>query len=210
MRDGLLEKYEARLPLLKQLAANLHRETEAALSGLSHVDRVYFRAKAAESFVAKAQDPDVKPPHEEPLVEIEDQVAGRILVFFLRDLEAVKQHLQGAFTTVESRHHRPRKDEEFGYESHHLICIIPPQVKPNGWGKREDVPTTFELQIRTLFMHAWAEPQHDLEYKGSGDLPRGIRRELSWVAASAWGADQALERVWAWQLDKATGEGKDT
>jgi hypothetical protein len=36
-------------------------------------------------------------------------------------------------------------------------------------------------------------------YKGPADLPKEIRRELAWIAASAWGADHAYKRVWDWQ-----------
>lgn len=51
-------------------------------------------------------------------------------------------------------------------------------------------------------MHAYAEPQHDLSYKAAADLPSEIRRELAWVAASAWGADQAYERVRRWRSER--------
>jgi len=54
------------------------------------------------------------------------------------------------------------------------------------------------LQIRTIFMHAYSEPQHDFAYKAAGDLPPNVRRELAWIAASAWGADQAYARVAEW------------
>jgi hypothetical protein len=37
--------------------------------------------------------------------------------------------------------------------------------------------STFELQIRTLFMHAYVEPQHDIGSKAARDLPREIRKE---------------------------------
>jgi ppGpp synthetase/RelA/SpoT-type nucleotidyltranferase len=58
------------------------------------------------------------------------------------------------------------------------------------------MPETFELQVRTLFQHAYAEPQHNLGYKpGDAQLTDEVRRELAWVAASSWGADQALDRV---------------
>jgi ppGpp synthetase/RelA/SpoT-type nucleotidyltranferase len=156
--------------------------------------------KGTDSFVAKATDRRNTPQYQDPLVEIEDQVAGRILVFFLSDISAVISALKKNYSQVESKRRRPAKDEEFGYESHHLICMIPPQAKPSGWAEVKDLPKTFELQIRTLFMHAWAEPQHNLGYKASEELPREIRRELSWVAASSWGADQAFERVIQWQL----------
>lgn len=57
------------------------------------------------------------------------------------------------------------------------------------------MPETFELQVRTLFMHAWAEPQHNLGYKSPGDLSKEHRRHLAWIAASAWGADRGSRRL---------------
>lgn len=195
MADGLGDQYENRRPLLEKLAANLEREVREALLGLKHVDRISFRVKGRDSFVAKAEDTEYDPPYTEPLVEIEDQVAGRVLVHFLSDLRTVGERVLGTFNSVEQVERRPERDAEFGYESNHLICIIPPHLKPHGWNERDDIPETFELQIRTLFMHAYAEPQHDMQYKRAEDLPREIRRELGWIAASAWGADQAYERA---------------
>jgi putative GTP pyrophosphokinase len=55
-------------------------------------------------------------------------------------------------------------------------------------------------------MHAYAEPQHNIGYKPTGELPRQIKRELAWIAASAWGADQAFERLNAWN----EVQGKET
>lgn len=195
MPDALERAYRAREPLLGELSSALQREIQETLNGVGHIDRISFRVKAQASFIAKATDPDTEPPYSNPLVEIEDQVGGRVLVFFLQDLEPVADRLRGTFNTVERAHRRPRKDEEFGYESLHLVCMIPPHLTPPSWGSQSDMPATFELQIRTLFMHAWAEPQHDLAYKGPKDLPSDVRKEIAWVAASAWGADRALARV---------------
>lgn len=189
---------EARLQLLRELRTSLENEVDEALASLAHIDRIYFRVKSCDSFVQKALDLNTQPPYSNPLVEIEDQVAGRVLVFFLEDIDPVKKHLLGTFTTVEQKHKRPPKDEEFGYESYHLICNIPPHLKPADWNTREDLPPTFELQVRTLFMHAYAEPQHNIAYKATRDLPTDIRREIAWIAASAWGADHAYERIMKW------------
>lgn len=204
MREDLRSAYTARFPLLEELAIRLQREVKSALEGVRHVDRISFRVKTVESFVDKATDPRTRPPYGDPLVEIEDQVAGRVVVFFLQDVELVAERIRRNFSVVELTHKRPSKDEEFGYESHHLICLIPPHVTPAEWGRHDRLPATFEMQVRTLFMHAWAEPQHDLAYKGPADLPATARRELFWVAASAWGADQALDRILEWERSRTS------
>ena len=196
--EALGARYRQNLTILDQARERLESETRAALVGVAHVDRIAYRVKGGESFIEKAMDASSDPPYSDPLVEIEDQVAGRIIVFFHADIEVVRERLTGTFNSIESSRRKPARDEEFGYESHHLVCMIPPQCVPQGWEARDDLPKTFELQIRTLFMHAWAEPQHQLGYKGSQDLPREVRRELAWIAASAWGADQAYGRVSGW------------
>jgi ppGpp synthetase/RelA/SpoT-type nucleotidyltranferase len=68
------------------------------------------------------------------------------------------------------------------------------------------MPTTFEMQVRTLFMHAYAEPPHDWGYKSGGELTRDVERQLAWIAASAWGAD----RMYADLRGELEREGDDT
>jgi GTP pyrophosphokinase len=203
MPDDLRRIYLQRVPLLQQVADSLAQETQDALQETPHIDRIAFRVKAVNSFLAKAGDPKNQPTYADPLVEIEDQIAGRVIVFHLDDIGTVLDMLKGTFNTVERSQRQPDRDAEFGYESSHLIATLPPHVVPDAWSAREDMPTTFELQVRTIFMHAYAEPQHDLAYKALHDLPREIRRELAWIAASAWGADQAYERIARWAAKKA-------
>lgn len=192
MRDPdstLVEAYEARRPLLQQLATTLEQKTCDALEGLPHIDRVSFRAKGTDSFVTKAQDPK----YTNPLVQIEDQVAGRVITFFRDDIPIVRDKITNYFRGVEHEIKEPKNATEFGYESDHYIFVIAEHWKGDGWAKEPDMPVTIEFQIRTLFMHAWAEPQHDIGYKGDVDLT--TQRELSWIAASAWGADHKLNEL---------------
>jgi len=198
MARDLVSQYNERAEVLARASQYLESEVREALKVIRHVDRVYFRRKETKSFVDKATDPASDPPYTEPLIEIEDQIAGRVIVLFLQDIPEVVTGLSTVFNRIEHKKRRPVRDAEFGYQSEHLICIIPPQAKPDDWDRFDNMPNTFELQIRTIFMHAYAEPEHDLDYKGSLELPADIRRELAWVAASAWGADRALQRVYDW------------
>lgn len=153
--EELRRRYEKRRGLLKALAANLERSLVEQLRGVDHIDRISFRVKGTSSYLNKVLGHE--PPYRAPLVEVEDQVGGRVLVFFLSGVEIVRQRIHQVFRPVEGEYRRP------------------PQ--------------------HTLFQHAYAEPQHDVAYKPAEQLTDDDRRELAWVAASAWGADQALERV---------------
>jgi putative GTP pyrophosphokinase len=191
------ELYEARQLFLHQLSDSLEARTTETLKSLPHIDRISFRVKATQSFLEKALGlrDEGGNRYERPLVEIEDQVAGRVIVFFMADLAPVKQSLLELFLPIELTTKRPRRDDEFGYQSEHLILMIPPWAKPKKWESIDDPPVTFEVQLRTIFMHAYAEPQHEISYKSVRELTPDVRRELAWIAASAWGADAAYARV---------------
>jgi putative GTP pyrophosphokinase len=190
----LRSQYEDRRPLLVALAENLEREFHRHFEGVARIDRISFRAKTTVSFIGKLER-HIEPPYTDPLIEVEDQVAGRILVHFLSDVEPTRTRVEGLVSAVEEAHRRPTRYNEFDYESFHGIYGIPPVMKPTGWQSLDDLPRTFELQIRTLFQHAYAEPQHDLAYKPDNPLDDETRRELAWIAASSWGADHALQRI---------------
>jgi putative GTP pyrophosphokinase len=191
----LSELYAERLPLLEEVARRLEDDLIEHFTGQPRIDRLGFRAKGVDSFVEKAEAPRREHPYGAPLAEIEDQIAGRILVHFTDDVVSAVDHLGRLFTPVEQEHRRPTRYNEFDYESFHGIYILAPQYLPSGWGELEDMPRTFEMQVRTLLQHAYAEPQHDLGYKPETSLDDAVRRELAWIAAGCWGADQAFERV---------------
>lgn len=203
--DEIRQQYQARGTLLKQAAAKLQGRLTDALEDVPHVDRISFRVKGSESFVRKCSDEDGSPrgtdrgevKYTEPLEEVEDQIAGRVLVFFRGDLAEVEGRIKGWFrASVEFSRREPDTAAAFGYESDHFVFVIDEHVKPAGWGEAGPMPTTFELQVRTLFMHAFAEPQHDLGYKGGEPLDSETERQFAWIAASAWGADRTMNELY--------------
>jgi ppGpp synthetase/RelA/SpoT-type nucleotidyltranferase len=192
-KQTITAAYAARSALLCELADTLERRTRESIEGLKHIDRVAFRVKDPTSFIKKA----LKPKYVAPLNEIEDQVAGRVITFFRDDIPIVRGCIESSLAKVEYIAKEPEAPDEFGYESDHYIFVIPEHLKPEGWNLQADMPTTFELQLRTLFMHAWAEPQHDVGYKPAEgiEVNRQSKKELAWIAASAWGADHKLNEV---------------
>lgn len=188
--------YRARVEVLQLVARNLESELQGMLSHLPHIDRVYFRAKAAGSFIEKAQDlaEDGSRKYAHPLEEIEDQIAGRVLVFYRSDVAAVVDAIEGKWRKAQHEHRRPAKTSQFDYETTHRVCVITPDMYTRGWADHEAMPTTFELQIRTLAQHAWSEPQHAF-YKHRGGLTQSSERKMYLAAANAWGIDSIWDEL---------------
>lgn len=100
----------------------------------------------------------------------------------------VKEAIQNYFHAIEWQEKKPDSDTEFGYFGEHYILKIPDDVIPEGLEGR--APEFFELQIKTLFQHAWSEAHHDIGYKAPRALTSLEVRQMAFSAAQAWGADQ--------------------
>lgn len=192
--SDLLTEYSRRHEAaLKPLAEGLARHLIERLEGVERIDRVSARAKDPERFVAKAlKEADGKRKYGDPFSEIQDQVAARVTVFYLSDVDAVEATLRKYFNRIEevTVAEEPKK---FGYEGRHLILAIPEELFEEE--EHPDVPDFFELQIKTLFQHAWSEAEHDLAYKPAVPLTDGQTREIAFTAAQAWGADQMFAKL---------------
>ena len=62
--------------------------------------------------------------------------------------------------------------------------------------KKINIPVYFELQIKTVFQHAWGECEHDLNYKSmNGTLTHEMKRLIALASAQAWGSDKAFQDI---------------
>lgn len=189
----MIEAYQARLPTLKQVATAIQETLEELLVGVPRIDRITTRVKTVDSFADKAKKIDhdsETPKYQYPLEEIQDQIGARIVVFYRSDVEPTIQRALSEFQEFENL---PKEHlaHSFGYEAHHLVCLIPRDIRAN-----HNAPITFfELQISTLFQYAWNQAEHDLGYKSRGTLNYEDQRRMAWAAAQAWGADLIFEEL---------------
>ncbi|WGR90948.1 hypothetical protein MTX26_09845 [Bradyrhizobium sp. ISRA443] len=169
------------------------------------IDRVTARAKDPASFLKKAAaKTEGKRKYSEPLSQIQDQIGARIITFFRADVERLDGIIKSYFKTIEFRDRIPESEWEFGYFGRHYVLVLPSDVKGDSIDKSK-LPDFFELQIKTLFQHAWSEAEHDLGYKpGSTPLSADEKRKLAYTSAQAWGADQMFD-----ELFRARGAPKD-
>jgi putative GTP pyrophosphokinase len=164
------------------------------LEGQPRIDRIAVRPKGIDNFVAKAfKVSDNNRKYREPLDEVQDQVGARIITFYQSDVARLDPLIKAWFRPIEYKDHVPESHWEFGYFGRHYILAIPTDVLSSNWPK-EMIPRFFELQVKTLFEHAWSEAEHDLGYKpGEEPLTPGQTRSLAYTSAQAWGADRMFD-----------------
>lgn len=184
------ERYnEVLVPLARDLEAYLKN----LLSDSERIDRVCARAKTVGRFVAKAEkiDNGVR-KYTDPLNQIQDQVGARVVTFYLSDIDLLSKTVESYFRPIEFRTIVPDSDYEFTYFGRHYILLLPSDVvRKESCG----ILPFFELQLKTLFQHAWSEANHDLGYKPEKDLSSDNKRKIAFTSAQAWGADQMFNEL---------------
>lgn len=193
---SLKETYTLRRDkILVPLAARIEDHLKNLLGSFARIDRISARAKSVERFLGKAAKlEDGKPKYEDPLNQIQDQVGARIVTFYASDVERIRLEVEKYFKYIESQKIVPESEKEFGYEGRHFILFVPEDLIDDTVSRDESVDL-FELQIKTLFQHAWSEAEHDLGYKPSVKLTSDQKRRPAFTAAQAWGADQIFDEM---------------
>jgi len=177
-------------PIADKLAALL----QDILSGQPRIDRISTRPKSVERFVGKANavTKEGKPKYDAPLHQIQDQIGARIITFYKDDVQRISHEVQRYFHAIESKDMLPESVWEFGYFGNHHVLMLQQDLIDPAFDKGL-VPYCFELQIKTLFQHAWSEANHDLGYKpGQQPLESDELRQLAFTSAQAWGADRVF------------------
>lgn len=193
---SLKETYTLRREkILVPLAARIEDHLKNLLKSFARIDRISARAKSVDRFLGKAAKlENGKPKYEDPLNQIQDQVGARIVTFYASDVERIRLEVEKYFKYIESQKIVPESEREFGYEGRHFILFVPEDLIDDTVSRDESVEL-FELQIKTLFQHAWSEAEHDLGYKPSVKLTSDQNRRLAFTAAQAWGADQIFDEM---------------
>lgn len=183
-------RYETVLFPIADKLANLLQDIFA---GQPRIDRISTRPKSVERFIGKAAaEKDGKAKYEDPLHQIQDQIGARIITFYKDDVHRISEEVQRYFHAIESKDMLPESEWEFGYfGNHHILMLQQDLIDPSF--DKSLVPYCFELQIKTLFQHAWSEANHDLGYKpGQQPLASDELRQLAFTSAQAWGADRVF------------------
>jgi putative GTP pyrophosphokinase len=163
----------------------------------SRIDKVTCRPKSLESFMKKSHSLDNvgNLKYSDPLKQIQDQIGARVVTFFKNDIPHIQQIVEKVYRRIEKILIVPDEDNQFGYESVHYVLLIPRDIVPDPM-KDDEIPSFFELQVKTLFQHAWAQAEHDITYKKDYPWTVEQKRKVAFTAAQAWGADMIFNELY--------------
>jgi len=183
---------------LAEVAKRVLMETLAVSEIRFH--SIEARAKSLESFAKKAAKPSEadpnKPKYSDPLREITDLAGVRVITFLPRTVEQVCAHVEREFTVLERTDKSVELLDEgkLGYQSiHFLVQMHPNRTRLAEYQRHGGL--TFEIQVRTLLQHAWAEMEHDIQYKSAAVIPAIIRRKFIALAGMLEIADREFQSL---------------
>lgn len=164
------------------------------------VQTLEARAKSIDSFGRKAASPSVddpnRPKYPDPLAEITDLAGARIITFLLDTVDQVNEIVEREFIVVEKsiKSGLLEEGEKLGYQSVHFLvkfsdarCALPE------YARFENLIT--EIQVRTILQHAWAEIEHDIQYKAVETIPTSIRGRFTSLAGLVEIADREFQAI---------------
>ncbi|MEM7290521.1 MAG: hypothetical protein AAF412_09185 [Pseudomonadota bacterium] len=178
-----LTEYERNFSAFKEtagLAKALVTELTKSMSATLHT--VTSRAKSPESLRSKIRTKGYRKPES----QVMDLIGVRVITFYHDDVSSIVRLLKKTLDVNEAESIDKRAQlglREFGYRSVQIIA----RLKPHHQKGREYEPLYdqwFEIQIRSILEHAWAEIEHEVVYKSKVDYPREIVRRFASLAGT--------------------------
>lgn len=182
--EAILEEYRARRPVFEQMQETIPARVRALLdeAGII-VASVESRIKEEGSLAGKLE---LKGTKYDTLADITDIFGMRIITFYTADVDKVASAVDRLFevdwdNSVDKR--KLLEVDSFGYLSLHYVCRDPA------------FPYRFEIQIRTILQHAWANMNHDTGYKSGVEVPVEYRRNMNRLAGMLELVDEQFSRI---------------
>lgn len=197
----LIEEYGKRRPLYQEFAEVVRFILQEELHSKSiRVHSIEVRAKSIESFqrkVSQARESGSEAAEREGLLAMITDLAGvRIITFFTTTLTEVDRLLHEQFEVLEidNKSETLKEANKVGYHSvHYLVKLLPNRTELAEYSRFTDLVA--EIQVRTILQHAWAEIEHDIQYKSVEAMPIAIRRRFIMLAGLLELADREFQAI---------------
>ncbi len=193
--EELLAQYRALLPTYSKIEQVVSGKLKAFFADAGMiVAAVEHRIKTESSLAGKLA---LKGSKYGEIFDITDLVGIRVITFYIDDVDKVASALERIFdidweNSVDKR--KIHEIDSFGYLSLHYICRIPPSAFSDP--EYPDLnKIRFEIQMRTVLQHAWANMNHDTGYKSGVEVPKVYLRNMSRLAGMLELIDDEFSRI---------------
>ena len=191
----LLEQYRSLLPVYEKMAEVIPEKLKDFFSEAGIiVAAVEQRVKAEDSLAGKLR---LKGGKYRDIFDITDLVGIRVITFYIDDVDKVASVLERLFdidweNSIDKR--KAHEIDSFGYLSLHYICRVPESSFCDPLHPELN-KIRFEVQMRTVLQHAWANMNHDTGYKSGVEIPKVYLRNLSRLAGMLELCDDEFSRI---------------
>lgn len=191
----LLAQYESLLPVYEQMGEVIPERLKQVFDEAGIVvASVEHRVKTASSLAGKLR---LKGAKYRDVFDLTDLVGIRVITFYTDDVDKVASVLERLFdidwdNSIDKR--KAHDTDSFGYLSLHYICRIPEAAYADA-AHPELNKIPFEVQMRTVLQHAWANMSHDTGYKSGVEIPRVYMRNMSRLAGMLELVDDEFSRI---------------
>ncbi len=200
-RREAIAEYQRRRPLYEEFTRVIEGIlTEALRNADIKVATIEARAKSLESFGDKSAEPaeadSTKPKYANPLTDITDLAAARVITFFLSTIPKIDKLISTEFLVRERADKADvlMKEERLGYRSvHYVVQLTRQRTALAEYARYAGLDA--EIQLHTVLQHAWAEIEHDIQYKSVTAIPIPIRRRFIALAGLLEIADREFEEI---------------
>ena len=193
--QDLLTQYHQLLPIYEQMAEAIPEKLKEFFSEAGIiVAAVEHRVKTESSLAGKLQ---LKGDKYKSIYDVTDVVGIRVITFYNDDVDKVASVLERMFeidweNSIDKR--KAHEIDSFGYLSLHYIC----RISESAYTDPEHPEVNrirFEVQMRTVLQHAWANMNHDTGYKSGVEIPKVYKRNLSRLAGMLELVDDEFSRI---------------
>jgi Uncharacterized protein conserved in bacteria len=163
----------------------------------------YLTVTGRTKNIQSAKEKIKRKKYKHPEIQMMDLSGIRIIAYFESDVTKISDLIKSSFNVDLGNSLNKDKllaKDQFGYRSIHYICDLG-EVRSSLPEFEKIGELKFEVQIRTVLQHAWAELAHDRDYKFSSGLPLELERKLYLYAGMLEVADKGFDEL-SEQIDK--------
>ena len=193
--EMLLDEYHEQLPFFEKMETIVVERLRTCFDENNiHIAGLETRIKAEDSLANKIE---LKGYKYHSISDITDVLGVRVITFFSDEVDIVSALVEQMFdvdweNSVDRR--KTLEIDRFGYMSLHYICRVPESMY-----KDAELPQLnkirFELQMRSMLQHMWANMYHDMGYKSDVEIPVEYQRNMNRLAGMLELADEQFSRI---------------